>query len=184
MPINRSDVTQYQKQFAAMLDDVGVTLTRDERANIEIAELGLGNFESEGLGLVVYVNTDRYCAKELIMLAGQTCPQHRHPPVGDDPGKRETFRCRSGEVYLYVEGDPAAAPKAAPPQGKQDYYNVWNEVVLKPGEQYTIPPDTWHWFQAGPAGCVVSEFSSTSRDEFDVFTDPGIRRIPEIVEDA
>ena len=31
-------------------------------------------------------------------------------------------------------------------------------------------------------GAIVSEFSSTSRDEFDVFTDPRIKRIPEIVE--
>jgi D-lyxose ketol-isomerase len=27
---------------------------------------------------------------------------------------------------------------------------------------------------------VVTEFSSTSRDEADIFTDPRIRRIPEI----
>jgi D-lyxose ketol-isomerase len=48
--------------------------------------------------------------------------------------------------------------------------------VLRPGEQHTIPPDTLHWFQAGPEGAVVSEFSSPSRDELDVFTDPEIRR--------
>jgi D-lyxose ketol-isomerase len=48
--------------------------------------------------------------------------------------------------------------------------------VLRPGEQFTIPPDTLHWFQAGPEGAVVSEFSSTSRDELDVFTDPAVRR--------
>jgi D-lyxose ketol-isomerase len=35
-----------------------------------------------------------------------------------------------------------------------------------------------HWFQAGAEGAVVSEFSSTSRDEYDVFTDPRIVRIP------
>jgi D-lyxose ketol-isomerase len=29
---------------------------------------------------------------------------------------------------------------------------------------------------------IVSEFSSTSRDEFDVFTDPRIKRIPVIEE--
>jgi D-lyxose ketol-isomerase len=54
---------------------------------------------------------------------------------------------------------------------------------LQPGDQYTIPADTLHWFQAGDEGAIVSEFSSTSRDETDVFTDPRIRRIPEIVED-
>ncbi|TSA17199.1 D-lyxose/D-mannose family sugar isomerase, partial [bacterium] len=39
---------------------------------------------------------------------------------------------------------------------------------------------TLHWFQAGDQGAVVSEFSSASIDELDVFTDPNIKRIPEI----
>ena len=51
------------------------------------------------------------------------------------------------------------------------------DIVLAPGEQYTIPPDTLHWFQAGGEGAVVSEFSTTSRDELDVFTDPAVRRV-------
>ena len=50
------------------------------------------------------------------------------------------------------------------------------ELVLQPGEQFTIPPNTLHSFRAGPEGAVVSEFSSTSRDELDVFTDPNVRR--------
>ena len=55
-----------------------------------------------------------------------------------------------------------------------------DELVLHPGEQHTIPPDTLHRFQAGAEGAVVSEFSSTSRDELDVFTDPAIHRAPEV----
>lgn len=46
-----------------------------------------------------------------------------------------------------------------------------------PGEQYTIAPDTRHWFQAGEQGAVVSEFSSESRDELDIFTDPRVNRL-------
>ncbi|MHB1630169.1 MAG: D-lyxose/D-mannose family sugar isomerase, partial [Bacilli bacterium] len=61
-------------------------------------------------------------------------------------------------------------------------YTVFCEIELKPGDQYTIAPDTLHWFQAGAEGAVVSEFSSTSRDESDMFTDPRIQRIPETVE--
>jgi D-lyxose ketol-isomerase len=53
---------------------------------------------------------------------------------------------------------------------------VFHEIALRPGEQYTIPPDTLHWFQAGPEGAVVSEFSSRSTDENDIFTNPEIRR--------
>jgi D-lyxose ketol-isomerase len=55
---------------------------------------------------------------------------------------------------------------------------VWNEVCLKPGDQYTLKPDTPHWFQAGPEGAIVSEFSTRSTDKNDVFTDTRIARLP------
>jgi len=48
--------------------------------------------------------------------------------------------------------------------------------VLSPGEQYTIPPNTLHSFEAGDEGAIVSEFSTKSRDALDVFTDPRIVR--------
>jgi D-lyxose ketol-isomerase len=54
---------------------------------------------------------------------------------------------------------------------------VFHELVLRPGDQYTIPPGTKHWFQAGPDGAIVSEFSTASRDEHDAFTDPDVRRV-------
>lgn len=172
-----------QQRAAAMLTHLGVVLTPQEREQIEVAELGLGELERTGLQIVVYINTDRYCAKELILFPRQTCPQHRHPPVGADPGKMETFRCRWGRVWLYVEGEPTATPQAQIPAGSEAYYTVLHEIALQPGEQYTIPPDTWHWFQAGDEGAIVSEFSSTSRDAYDVFLDPRIKRIPEISEE-
>lgn len=169
--------------MAERLAAAGIVLTQPERENIELAELGLGEFDRQGLGLVVYVNTDRYCAKELVLLPGQTCPEHRHPrvelPEGRiDPGKMETFRCRTGRVLLYVEGPGDRDDiQALLPSGSESYYTVFHEIELNPGSQYTIPPDTLHWFQAGEDGAVVSEFSSTSRDESDVFTDPRIRRV-------
>lgn len=161
-----------------MLARVGIALTDAELARIEVADFGLADLERTGLQLITYVNTDRYCAKELVLFPGQTCPEHRHPPVGGAPGKMETFRCRSGSVMLYVDGPPTAEPRARPPAGSETFYTVFHELVLRPGDQFTIPPDTPHWFQAGDEGAVVSEFSSTSRDELDVFTDPRIVRIP------
>jgi len=177
--MNREQVAAMRQRMKRMLDEVGIVMTDREYAEMELADLGLNDFETEGLGIIVYENNAVYCAKELMMLPGQTCPQHRHPPFDDSPGKMETFRCRSGEVYLYVEGEPAEAPVAAPPAVSADHYTVFQEVVLKPGEQYTIPPNTWHWFQAGPDGAVVSEFSSSSRDDLDEFLDPRIRRVPD-----
>jgi D-lyxose ketol-isomerase len=55
-------------------------------------------------------------------------------------------------------------------------YTVWHEVILRPGQQHLIPGNTLHWFQAGPAGAIGSEFSTQSRDDLDVFTDPDIAR--------
>jgi len=55
-------------------------------------------------------------------------------------------------------------------------------VILRPGEQYTIMPETRHWFQGGPEGAVISEFSTRSTDETDVFTDKRLIRSPEIEE--
>jgi D-lyxose ketol-isomerase len=149
-------------------------LTAAERSAIEVVDFGLGRFDEEGLVLLTYVNTDRYCAKELLLFPHQTCPQHRHPPVAGEPGKQETFRCRRGVVYLVLGGEPAADPSARAPG---EHYEAGREIRLGPGEQYTIPPDTWHWFQAGPDGALVSEFSSTSRDEADVFLDPRVVRV-------
>jgi D-lyxose ketol-isomerase len=100
--------------------------------------------------------------------------------VDGAPGKMETFRCRWGRVWLYVAGNPSSARQALPPEGSEVFYTVFHEIILNPGEQYTIPSDTLHWFQASDLGAVVSEFSSSSHDDSDVFTDPRIRRIPEI----
>lgn len=176
--IDRREAQEARTRAAAMLSRLGLAITPEEHERIEVADFGLGDLPRTGLQLLTYVNTDRYCAKELVLFPGQTCPEHRHPAVGTEPGKMETFRCRWGSVLLYVEGPASPTISAEPPAGSEQHYTVFHQLVLAPGEQYTIPPDTLHWFQAGPEGAVVSEFSSTSRDELDVFTDPRIARIP------
>lgn len=183
MTMTHSQFKQYQQRAAESLAAAGIVLTAAERAQLEIADFGLDDFERSGLALVIYINTDRVCAKELILLPGQTCPEHLHPPVNGQPGKEETFRCRAGSVYLYVTGDTTAAPKATLPPGWGSVYTVAHEIVLHPGKQYTIMPETWHWFQAGPEGAIVSEFSTRSTDEHDIFRDPAIRRAPVVQPD-
>ncbi len=189
--MKRSEVEAARSRAHEFLERAGIVLTEEEAGAIEVADLGLGEFESTGLCLVTYINTERVCAKELILFPWQTCPLHLHPSVDGEPGKEETFRCRWGEVYLYVEGVEGegvtlAEAKAKPPKGREHTYipggQGWREIVLRPGEQYTIYPETWHWFQGGDEGAVVSEFSTKSRDESDIFTDPEIRRLP-VVED-
>jgi D-lyxose ketol-isomerase len=163
-----------RRRAADVLAQAGVALTPVEIDAIEVADFGLSRLEETGLQIVVYVNTERVCAKELVMFPWQLCPEHRHPAVGGQPGKEETFRCRAGTVYLYTEGDPANAPAARVPA--DGTFTVWHEVVLRPGDQYTIFPDTLHWFQAGDEGAIISEFSTHSTDDFDFFSDPRIRR--------
>ncbi|MGD0752023.1 MAG: D-lyxose/D-mannose family sugar isomerase [Anaerolineales bacterium] len=178
--ITRGQVQSAQERAIQMLAQAGITITPEERRNIEVAEFSLGELEKTGLELVVYINTERYCAKELILFPRQTCPEHRHPALAGSPGKMETFRCRWGQVWLYVAGKPSPIVQGHPPEGSEAFYTVFHEISLHPGEQYTIPPDILHWFQAGDLGAIVSEFSSPSHDESDVFSDPRIRRIPEI----
>lgn len=176
--ITETEARQARERAAAMLS--GVVLIPAEARGIEVADFGLGQLDAIGLQIVTYVNNDRYCAKELVMFPRQTCPQHRHPPVGSDPGKMETLRCRWGTVFLYTEGEPSSEVKAHLPSESKPYYTVFRQIELGPSGQHTIPPDTLHWFQAGDEGAVISSFSSTSRDEGDVFTDPRVRRKPEI----
>ena len=163
-----------------LLRRAGTAITAEERGRFEVADFGLGELERTGLELITYVNTDRVCAKELVLFPGQTCPEHLHPTINGVPGKEETFRCRWGSVYLYVSGVPTKNPGSHPPAGSELYYTVSHEIFLKPGDQYTIFPDTLHWFQAGPEGSVVSEFSTKNTDDADIFTDTRIKRLPEI----
>ena len=178
-----------RERAADLLDRAGVVLTDAEREEMEVVDYGLDDLDAVGTEIVVYENNDRYCAKELVLFPDQTCPEHRHPPFDDYPGKQETFRCRWGEVFLYVAdetGPPAggeegstdhSAEWSVQPPMREEHYTATEEIHLEPGEQYTIPPDTRHWFVAGDEGAVISEFSSPSYDEKDVFTDPKIDRM-------
>jgi D-lyxose ketol-isomerase len=159
--LTEAQIEAARARAAAELSAAGIVLTAVERDAIEVADFGLSRLEETGLQIVVYVNTERVCAKELIMFPRQICPEHRHPPFDGTPGKEETFRVRRGLVRLHVAGE---------------------EVVLGPGEQHIVPPDTLHWFQAGDEGAIVSEFSTRSRDDLDVFTDPAIARATLVVE--
>jgi D-lyxose ketol-isomerase len=165
---------------AAMLRKAGIVITPEEYARFEVADFGLGELEKTGLEIITYVNTERCCAKEIVMFPRQTCPEHWHPTKNGVPGKEETFRCRWGTVYLYVPGEATADRSCSPPIGSEPHYRVAHEVVLKPGDQYTLLPDTPHWFQAGDEGAIVSEFSTRSTDDQDVFRDGRIARAPEV----
>ena len=173
---------QYRSAVAYTLDalrNAGILLTEEEKKKIEVADLGLGKLEEIGLQIITYVNTDRCCAKEMVLRPNQVCPEHRHVSGVENgvpfEGKEETFRVRRGTCYLYVDGARNCGQIALP----DTKVTVFHEIVLHEGEQYTIRPNTRHWFRAGGEGAIVSEFSTKSRDESDVFEDERIKRIPE-----
>ncbi|MEG6572900.1 D-lyxose/D-mannose family sugar isomerase [[Clostridium] cellulosi] len=178
--ISRKQYETICEKVLKFFEKASIAITEDEKKKIEVADFGLNDIENTGLQLVTFVNTDRVCAKEMVLFPHQTCPEHRHPEMGNSPGKEETFRCRYGKVYLYVEGEKTENPHCKPPAGSEQYYTVFHEIVLNPGEQYTIYPNTLHWFQAGDDGAIVSEFSTHSEDSLDIFTDVRIDRIPKI----
>lgn len=165
-----------RQEVLSYYDKASIVLTDAEKNSLEMADFGLDDFRVMGLNLITYINNEYYCAKEMVLLPGQTCGQHRHPPRETGPGKTETFRCRWGLVYLYVPGETKGDIQAVLPEKYAPYLTVRKEIVLRPGEQYTIKSNTPHWFQAGPGGTVISEFSSNSDDASDIFDDPRIVR--------
>ena len=174
--ISETEKSAAMKKTAEIFKNAGIAITKEEEERIEIADFNLNELPNTGLQILTYVNTDRCCAKELVLFPHQTCPEHRHPALDGCPGKEETFRCRKGIVHLYVEGDQTDNPACKPPTAPEGAYTVFHEITLKEGEQYTLLPDTKHWFQSGKEGAIVSEFSTKSRDDADIFTDDRIIR--------
>ena len=72
--ITREEQRAAQDYAAEELAACGIVLTDAERAAIEVADFGLSRLREEGLMVLVYVNTDRYCAKELVMFPGRSGP--------------------------------------------------------------------------------------------------------------
>lgn len=177
----KREVYEQLKQGAlAYYQKAGIVLTQEEKDKVEVIDFNLGKGRELGLQLLTYVNTERVCAKEMVLLPHQTCAQHKHVETNGKQGKEETFRCRYGKVYLYVPGEGAKENISA--RLPDTTVTVFHEIVLEPGQQYTIMPDTWHWFQAGEDGAVISEFSTRSTDETDAFSDWRIIREP-VLED-
>ena len=178
--MTRAELMQQRKKVIPYYEKAGIVLTQQEKESIEVADFGLNLVAQVGLQLVVYVNTDRVCAKEMVLLPGQVCPEHRHVPTNGQEGKEETFRCRYGKVYLYTDEESDMTAEQIHVDLPGTKVTVFHETILNPGEQYTILPGTLHWFAAGEEGAVISEFSTHSTDETDFFTDEKIVRIPKI----
>jgi len=175
--LTKKEVEEARAMSLKYFEKAGIVLTEDEKKNIEVVDFGLSDLQHSGVQVLTYFNTSKLCGRELVLFPKQTCPEHRHPPVGDYAGKEEIFRCRWGKVYLYVAGKRSSEIHASLPPDQKQYYTVWHEVILNPGGQYVaVAPDTLHWFQAGPEGAVLSEFTTQALDYDDIWTNPNIER--------
>jgi D-lyxose ketol-isomerase len=179
--ITRGEQKKARERAAQMIAEAGIRITEEETKKVEVVDFGLSRLEIEGLQVLTMVQTDRISVKVLAMLPNQTEPEHWHPPVGDDPGKEETIRVVAGTVYFYVQGENTLK-QGFLVRGKEKYYTLRHEIILKPGDQITFQPGEKHWFQARDEGAVMYSFSSVARDALDQFTDPDIVRIVKVVE--
>lgn len=173
--ITKEDFEYVCEKSIEMIEAAGILLTETDKKNITAADFGLNNVIEEGIQILTLFDTDRMAAKILVLLPGQTEPEHWHPPVGDDPGKEEVIRGIWGDLTFYVPGEDTMKVGFIP-EGKESCYTMRNEIVIDPGEQLVLPPGTKHWFQAGERGAVMYSFSTKVTDLMDQFTDPAIVR--------
>jgi D-lyxose ketol-isomerase len=164
------------QRAAEMIHKSHITITQVEIDRIEVADFGLGAIDQVGAEILTIVETSRLVVKVLVLFPGQILPEHRHPRLGDYPGKEETLRCAWGELYVNVPGEAEDSSLSRPPDQYPEFYSARREKILLPGDQVTFLPDTPHWFQGGPQGAVFWSFTTTAYDLDDVFTDPQVHR--------
>ena len=163
-------------QAAELLRRAGVLVTSDEERDMDTADFGLGRLRVEGAQIVSWFDTPRVSARVIALFPGQTEPEHWHTSTSEHAGKEETLRVVFGQLLLYVTGE-GQVRHGAVPEGKQEYYTARQEHVMFPGDQFTVPPGTKHWFQAGDEGAVVLTLSTRATDDQDLFSDPNVVRL-------
>lgn len=165
---------QIRKRSIELLQRAPLTLSQREIDSMELAGFGLEDAASEGAQIITLFSTAKIAGKVIVLLPGQTLPEHRHVDQGSHAAKEEILRVVLGRLFLYVDG-PGNDTGRIPP-GKEDVYTVRTEVELEENGQYVIRPGSAHWFSAGDEGCVLYSFSTAALDRSDVFTDPSIVR--------
>lgn len=173
--LSRAEYLTARTEAATLLRSAGIVLTKTEEEGMDVADFGLGRLRVEGAEIVRWFDTEQISARAIVQFPGQTEPEHWHIATPGRRAKEETLRVLSGAVYLYVPGE-SSLRLGRVPEGKEDCYTARREVLLRPGDQFTIEPNTRHWFQAGEEGAVMLTLSTRASDELDRFTDPEVVR--------
>jgi D-lyxose ketol-isomerase len=176
-PSNSLEMESALADARSLIHRSGLILSAEENAALQANDFGLGRFRTEGFVFVDLLRSERIRITLLILLSNQTLPEHLHPAYGKEPGKEETLRCLWGETRVVVPGSPT--PGLRIPAGKESVYHERHAVMLCPGEQYTLPPGTRHWFQAGPKGSVNLAFQNRVDETQNIFSQPnGVCPVP------
>ena len=81
-----------------------IVLTPKQEAGLEVADFGLNELESTGLELVVYVNTDRCCAKEMVLFSRQparSTVMRRYPKFNMRERKRPSAAGTVRSIFMW-----------------------------------------------------------------------------------
>lgn len=173
--ISRKEYLQARRQAAEMMQKAGCVISEKEIEEMDVADFGLSNLRSEGAQILSLCDTDKIAMRIIAQFPGQTEPEHWHTGFDGYEGKEETLRVISGELYLYIPGEDTLC-RGKIPAGKEQYYTVRHEIVMKPTDTITLQPGTKHWFQAGADGAVFYTMSTLAVDASDPFTDPHMVR--------
>lgn len=173
--IKRKDLRDARERALKLIRRAAVPIRAEECDRVEVADFGLGNLQWEGAQILTIADGERICAKLIVLLPGQTLPEHWHPPFDDDPGKEEIIRALYGQLFVAVDG-PAGRVSVSVPPGKEEYYTAHDVRELEPGQHIRLAPGQKHWLQAGSTGTVCISFSTSVRDGLDRFTDPSVVR--------
>lgn len=151
VPIAKIDAVDHREQVRRIIDEVKDVLRVSGLAvpamvDLEISHhYGLERFHEFGVTMLNIVNRE-YAKKLLIVLAGQTNPEHYHKR------KEETFHVLHGEVDLVLDGQ---------------------RCLLQRGAVATIEREARHAF-GSRTGAVIEEISTTHYGPDSFYSDPVI----------
>jgi D-lyxose ketol-isomerase len=142
MMLTKKQYREAQRRALEYMLKARVVLSEEEKQNIGVADFGLSDLEHQGGQILTFFNTDRISAKVIVLFPWQILPEHWHPQIGNDIGKKEVMRVRSGEVYLYMPGDPTPNPRTKiVPEEKKTFYRVARNYFASRRSIHYPPPE-------------------------------------------
>jgi D-lyxose ketol-isomerase len=156
--------------YVELIQKANFPVSDEELKSLTVNDFGLDNLKEEGFGLVDLLRSERVRVNLIVLLPNQSLPEHLHPPYANEKGKEETIRVLYGTTRVFIEGEPDTDIRI--PKGKEQWYTASKKIELKIGEQFTIPSNIKHWFQAGNNGSVNIAFQNRVDESRNIFYDP------------